>query len=83
MRIRKRTVRVDSGEDIVDNPLSLVLKIDDAVANRSPGIRKGQAAFNALYLLAPYLANWIRRGPYDPFYDDERLPAFYSFLFGE
>ena len=39
--------------------------------------RAGQKAFNELYAVSPEIANQIRGGKYDPFYDDTRLQAFY------
>ena len=39
--------------------------------------RKGQKAFNDLYLEYPEIANLIRGTEYDPFYNDEKLEAFY------
>jgi hypothetical protein len=41
-------------------------------------IRKGQKAFNDLYLAEPTIANLIRGTIYDPFYNDEKLPDFYK-----
>ena len=41
-------------------------------------IRKGQKAFNDLYLVEPEIANLIRGTINDPFYNDKRLPDFYK-----
>ncbi len=38
--------------------------------------RWGQAYFNVLYEINPELANSIRSGPLDPFYQDHRIPDF-------
>lgn len=38
--------------------------------------RFGQACFNALYEIAPEIANEIRTTGADPFYDDTRVPDF-------
>lgn len=38
--------------------------------------RKGQALFNALFVAAPILADMIRGTDTDPFYRDDRIPAF-------
>lgn len=38
--------------------------------------REGQRAFNELYQDEPEIADAIRGTEYDPFYLDERLPAF-------
>jgi len=42
--------------------------------------RKGQGVFNLLCKIRPDLAEMIRGSDFDPFYRDERLPAFYSYL---
>ena len=38
--------------------------------------RLGQWAFNLLYEAYPEIANNIRGGEADPFYDDDRIPLF-------
>jgi len=38
--------------------------------------RWGQWAFNLLYEAYPEIANNIRGGEADPFYDDDRIPLF-------
>ena len=46
---------------------------------REPHWRKGQAAFNTLYLLRPWMADSVRgRVGLDPFYVDEHLAQFYG-----
>jgi hypothetical protein len=41
-------------------------------------LRLGQIAFNELYATEPTIANLIRGSEFDPFYDDEKLEAFYE-----
>jgi hypothetical protein len=41
-----------------------------------PRWRKGQVYFNCLWGLDPVLANEIRGGDNDPFYRDDKIPAF-------
>ena len=43
----------------------------------NPGQRDGQAAFNFLHAIKPDIANQIRTTPLDPFYQDDRLDAFF------
>ena len=43
-------------------------------------MRAGQAAFSVLYQTRPDLANAINSTELDPFYRDERLPAFWAWL---
>lgn len=50
------------------------------VSKRPKGIRKGQAWFNRLYELRPDLADSIRGGPLDPFYDDKLLKNAWAWL---
>lgn len=45
-----------------------------------PEQREGQAYFNALYMVRPELANSVRAGYLDPFYRDEKLSEFSSYL---
>lgn len=46
-----------------------------------PGIRAGQAAFNVLATHRPDLSEQVRGDTnLDPFYQDDRLPAFYAWL---
>ena len=45
-----------------------------------PALRKGQSLFNALHDLNPELANSIRCGDIDPFYDDSRISLFLDWL---
>ena len=44
------------------------------------GWREGQAAFNALHVLAPRVADEVRGTAVDPYYSDARLSAFYTWL---
>lgn len=39
-------------------------------------LRAGQEAFNQLASSDPEIAEEIRGTPFDPFYDDSRMPAF-------
>lgn len=55
-------------------------QIEEAIRLRHRDFRAGQAAFNMLYVLRPDLADQIRGTDLDPFYQDERLPAFYAWL---
>jgi len=52
--------------------------VSDAEAywRANPSQRKGQAYFNLLYRFRSDLANSLRSGPYDPFYNDDRLTDF-------
>lgn len=43
-------------------------------------MRAGQAAFNTLYMVRPDMADQIRGGALDPFYVDDRLPAFWDWI---
>jgi hypothetical protein len=40
-------------------------------------MRDGQRAFNLLYKFYPDIAEKIRGGEFDPFYDDRKLTLFY------
>jgi hypothetical protein len=42
--------------------------------------RDGQYAFNLLAHVRPELAEQVRGTPLDPFYNDNLLPTFYSWL---
>ena len=42
--------------------------------------RHGQFAFNMLYSWRPVLADKIRTTEIDPFYRDDRLPAFWEYV---
>ena len=57
-----------------------IAEFTEAIANRNPKWREGQAAFNHLHKVAPGWADHIRGGPLDPFHIDERLPAFFGWL---
>ena len=52
------------------------------VVRRPAHIREGQAAFNALFELRQDLSEQIRTTDLDPFYRDDRLPAFWAWLEG-
>jgi hypothetical protein len=43
-----------------------------------PSLRKGQAAYNALYRLDPVCAQSVHDTAADPFFLDEALPAFWT-----
>ena len=45
-----------------------------------PTWREGQILFNVLYVEYSDLANEIRATEYDPFYQEERIPAFWGWL---
>lgn len=45
-----------------------------------PEQREGQAYFNALYIHRPDIADRLRSGPLDPFYNDDMLPAFFNYV---
>jgi hypothetical protein len=47
-----------------------------------PEQRIGQAAFNAVCKVEPEVANLVRATDLDPFYRDERLPAFWAEVAG-
>lgn len=47
------------------------------------GLREGQRAFNLLVVMHPTLAEKVRGSMIDPFYQDERLPAFFEFVAAE
>jgi hypothetical protein len=51
-------------------------RADDA----SRAQREGQLHFNALWYFEPDTAELIRMKPYDPFFVDEKLPAFLTWL---
>lgn len=51
-----------------------------AISNPGQGIRRGQAAFNKLHDMRPNLAYTINGTEYDPFYDDEKIPAFVAWV---
>ena len=45
-----------------------------------PNWRKGQLYFNCLYSMDPELANELRGSDKDPFYRDDRIPAFLEII---
>jgi hypothetical protein len=51
--------------------------VEVALRERS-GVRKGRAYFDVLLELEPELANRLAETDDDPFYDDDKLPAFLS-----
>ena len=51
-----------------------------AMRQADPEIRAGQSLFNALAELDPRLAERARGGVADPFYVDQRVPVFASFV---
>ena len=56
--------------------------LNEAVSarRRHPEWRAGQAAFNVLAQHHPVVAERVRSGPFDPYYRDVRLPAFWEFV---
>lgn len=50
----------------------------DAYNDNHPEQRRGQVWFNVMAMLSPvaHLAEEVRGTDRDPFYDDDRLPAF-------
>ena len=59
---------------------ALLFKDSQAVRNKHPYIRKGQALMNALYDRAPALYATITGTEADCFYVDDRIQAFYRFI---
>jgi hypothetical protein len=61
---------------------ALVVAEMEVQLDRGLGLRPGQAAFNALHAVAPEVARELQRGfpECDPFYVDDRLDAFYTWL---
>lgn len=56
-----------------------VKDLHDCVVENSkhyPNWRKGQLYFNCLHNMDPELANELRGSDKDPFYRDDRIPAF-------
>lgn len=45
-----------------------------------PEWRMGQLYFNVLYRMNPMLAEEVRCTEADPFYQDEKLPAFFDYI---
>lgn len=56
----------------------LIQALDIMAALRPDHIRRGQALFNALHELRPYIADVIRTTAADPFYRDDKIPDFYE-----
>lgn len=65
------------------NSDKLVQELTQAIKNRGVGIRAGQAWFNRLAELDLELANTVRGGLSDPFYNDQRLPNAWNWLYGK
>lgn len=57
-----------------------VVAADEYSQSRLPDWRIGQSAFNLLYRVRPDLAEMLRGSDFDPFYKNENLAAFYSFV---
>lgn len=57
-------------------------EVDTAIYNYDDW-RPGQAAFNVLSSMHPDLAEHVRGTESDPFYDDERLTAFYLWVYSK
>lgn len=55
-------------------------RLRDAARARSPHERRGQALSNALFQISPAIANEVVGSDFDPFYLDERIPAFWAWL---
>ena len=65
----------------------MTLTVDTHVRMRerlalNPDERAGQAAFNALAVVEPEIADLARGREFDPYYTDERLPEFWTWLAG-
>lgn len=56
-----------------------VVKVEEA-KRIFPTWREGQTLFNVLFVEYSELANEIRDTKYDPFYQDEKIPAFWERL---
>lgn len=51
-----------------------------AYRKQHPGMREGQILFNVFHTMNPEMANFVCGKEFDPFYDDDRIPAFCEFL---
>ena len=51
-----------------------------AYRKQHPGMREGQILFNVFSTMNPDMANFVCGKEFDPFYDDERIPAFCDFI---
>ena len=60
--------------------LKLYEYLEICALDKTDNKRKGQDMFNALYHLNAGLANHIRCGPHDPFYDDTKVKSFLSYI---
>lgn len=47
---------------------------------KHPKQREGQILFNVFAGLYPDMANFACGKPFDPFYDDDRIPLFIEFI---
>jgi hypothetical protein len=56
----------------------LYVLVGSYTANKSSHIRKGQQYFNSLYEINPVLADKVRTTEADPFYNDNKLEAFFK-----
>ena len=63
-------------------PAALAVVAERAASLGGPDgfMRPGQAAYTALYEVAPTLAESLAGGPNDPYHDDTRLPLFWAFV---
>lgn len=52
--------------------------LNDVHNTKTPATRMGQHAYNVLFSTHPEVANTILGTTLDPFYDDKRLPTFYT-----
>jgi hypothetical protein len=58
------------------NAFDCYRNLRDYLHKANPHWRRGQCAFNALYMVAPALANSLRAGPLDPYHDDHLVEPF-------
>jgi hypothetical protein len=64
-----------------DELIIAVVSLAGKTRKEKPTLRYGQSLFNALYDLAPELADSIRgNSSIDPFYSDEHVEAFFIWL---
>jgi hypothetical protein len=63
-------------------PTDFMVRVGDNWWNNAGIWRLGQTYFNTLHQMDPECANMIRGGPFDPFYDDAKIPAFMLEVFG-
>lgn len=60
--------------------LDLTMRTFAKMCADHPEWRRGQAAFNALYAVAPDMGDAVRGSCVDPFHRDERLREFWGWL---